>query len=936
MTDLVSIASNAVASYQRALGTVSNNIANVSTEGYSRQEAVLAANPVAKVGTVYLGTGVTVDTVKRQYDSFVETNLRNSKSDLASQEPMVNYANRVIDILGSSSMGLSSALDQFFNTSRDLSSDPGSSVVRGSFVRDADNLASRFGELTAQLNLVQQETDEAVKGYVASVNTIADQLADINVQLTKQKSVTNQPADLLDQRDKLLNELSSYAHLNTFFSANGSVTVSLGPSLSRDVIVEGIKSFNLGTNFNSAAPEKVSLVIDPYGDPKPLPGLSSGKLAGIMSFREQILGSSRNSLDTLANNFVKEVNAIHAAGIDAYGNPGTALFLIDANTTGSAGTMRLNFEDPLRVAAAAQFRINENANNISKVDASLIYQPADWQDAPPIQAALKNNPNSEAAIAVKNTATKLTSAIATIPNGVNDVSVYLGEAEPGQQLQVFTRDGRQLVGSKLNAVEQDALLVTVNGFEANAGYSDQYLNISGPSGYKGIEVFYGAKAEVTQQTNWDLNDTDPERHTQLASTSVPALLQSNRIDSQLRTIGNAMFTLNGEALGPLSASAGEYLQASDLAVWLNASVSPTNATKGIKVIAQNEILIPASQIKLDLPLSLKSGNQAEFRSILAPPDRLEDMAALINAINAESDLTHVMAVQDPSGNLILTNTAGHEGETISIDQNATPNALSLKSGDYGGKIQLSRTLIEGVDSSIELGFAKKTNGELNAGPSDLGKIGFRTAAYIQGTANEDLLVFVTGAGTAKVSASYSGTPVDAKQSLRANPLQVRFDSPTHFIVTDITTGTVVADRDFDPTQLQPAFSYQGIAVSFSGPPKTGDVFTIDGNRDGTGNNENVLQLVDLESKTIMGGGKTFATAYVDNVNNLGNIARQASIAQSALQVVYDQSLSAHHSVAGVSLDEEAADLIRYQQAYQAAAKILQVASQLFDSVLQVR
>ncbi|MFY8014628.1 MAG: FlgK family flagellar hook-associated protein, partial [Limnohabitans sp.] len=76
----------------------------------------------------------------------------------------------------------------------------------------------------------------------------------------------------------------------------------------------------MGTNFNSAAPEKVSLVIDPYGDPKPLPGLSSGKLAGIMSFREQILGSSRNSLDTLANNFVKEVNAIHAAGIDAYGN----------------------------------------------------------------------------------------------------------------------------------------------------------------------------------------------------------------------------------------------------------------------------------------------------------------------------------------------------------------------------------------------------------------------------------------------------------------------------------------------------------------------------------------------------------------------------------------------------------------------------------------
>ena len=62
MTDLVSVAANAVASYQRALGTVSNNIANVSTDGYSRQEVVLQANPVAKVGTVYLGTGVALNT----------------------------------------------------------------------------------------------------------------------------------------------------------------------------------------------------------------------------------------------------------------------------------------------------------------------------------------------------------------------------------------------------------------------------------------------------------------------------------------------------------------------------------------------------------------------------------------------------------------------------------------------------------------------------------------------------------------------------------------------------------------------------------------------------------------------------------------------------------------------------------------------------------
>ena len=116
------------------------------------------------------------------------------------------------------------------------------------------------------------------------------------------------------------------------------------------------------------------------------------------------------------------------------------------------------------------------------------------------------------------------------------------------------------------------------------------------------------------------------------------------------------------------------------------------------------------------------------------------------------------------------------------------------------------------------------------------------------------------------------------------------------------------------------------------PPKAGDLYTIDGNKDGTGNNENMLAIANLESKGVMGGSKTMGAYYIDHVNDMGNIARQAAISQSALQVVYDQAVTARDEVSGVSLDQEAADLIRFQQAYQAAAKILQVASQLFGQL----
>ncbi len=923
MTDLVSVASNAVQSYQRALGTVSNNIANVSTDGYSRQEVVMAANPVAKVGTVYLGTGVTVDTVKRQYDTFAEANLRNSNSELSSQEPMVNYANRVIDIMGSSSMGLSGALDQFFNGARDLSSDPASTVMRGSFLRDSSNLAARFGELSSQLDLIQNETDEAVKSYANSMNTIFKQLAEVNTQLTKQKSASLQPADLLDQRDVLLKDLSSYAHINTFFAENGSVTVSLGPSLSRDVVVDGIKSYMLGTDFNSAAPEKVSLVLDPYGAATPLTGLSGGKLAGIMSFREQVLGSSRSSLDTLASNFVKEVNAIHTAGIDAYGNKGTALFTIDKAGVGAAGSVKVAFEDALKVSAAAQFRVIEAPNNTGSADAGILYVPPSYTGAKALSDVLVNNPSEAASVLTRTIASRPFTAVATIPNGMQNVAVFMGEADAGQQLQVFTRDGRQIIGAPIDSTLQGQVISTANGFEANAGYSDAYLNVNGTESYKDLSVFYGARADLRKQMQWDMTQTDPEKHPPLASTNLPAVLESGRIQTGLTRIDGGLFKINGIELGALTANAGT-LQASDMATWIQAA-----GASGIKATASNQVRVPASQLRLDLPLSLKSGNAGGFTSITTVPTGITSAAALAAAINGQSSTTQIRAYIADNGELVLTNTTGNEGQDIAIDSAATPNALGMKAGTYGGSVTITRSLVEGVDTPIELGFAKGT-------PTDLGKLGFRTGAYIKGSPNEDLLVFVTGAGESKIAATYSGSPVDAKEALRAKPLQVRFETATQFAITDESTGTVVARRTFDPNVLEPAFSYQGVQISFSSPPKAGDVFTIDGNKDGTGNNENMLQLIDLETKPAMGGGKTFAASYIDNVNDMGNIARQATIAQSALTVVYDQAVTARDQVSGVSLDQEAADLVRYQQAYQAAAKILQVASQLFDSVLQVR
>ena len=91
----------------------------------------------------------------------------------------------------------------------------------------------------------------------------------------------------------------------------------------------------------------------------------------------------------------------------------------------------------------------------------------------------------------------------------------------------------------------------------------------------------------------------------------------------------------------------------------------------------------------------------------------------------------------------------------------------------------------------------------------------------------------------------------------------------------------------------------------------------------------------LENQKVLGEDDTLHESYLNLLNRAGSTARQAQVTQEALQVVYNQAYEARDQVVGVNLDEEAADLIRFQQAYQASAKLIQTANQLFDSILRL-
>ncbi|NBS47734.1 MAG: flagellar hook-associated protein FlgK, partial [Betaproteobacteria bacterium] len=830
MSDLLTIGSSGVNAYQRALATISNNIANVSTDGYARQDVAISSGTPRLIGNNYFGTGARFDAVKRQYDAFVESNLRNSNSDLESQKPIVTYVNRLIDVMGDQSIGLTSALNLFFQSARDLSTDPASTVARSTFLRDADGLAARFRQLAGQFDSLDTETRQKVETDVGQINSLTAQLAALNKQLVKHSDVANQPSELLDQRDLLLRNLSAFTAIKTKFAQNGAVLVSVGDTIDQGVLVNGVNSRAITVQASKTDPNKLDFIIDPYGKPETIPYFTSGSVGGAVAFRDQVLMPALSSLNDIATVVTQEVNDRHRNGVDAQGNLGVDLFGYEPGKEGTAAGMLMLVQDTNRVAAAGQFRVINDPLNGGNALARVAYATPSYGGGTALAGSLgegKSPQVGQAQLVIDRSQGVV--PVGGVQVGTDNFRLSLQNASATQRIQVFTRDGRQLVGTALTSVAQAEIMQQTKGMEAGATYDATYRNKEGTDAYLDMDVFVGVRAETRV-----LQQFDSTTGKLLTPVREPAALAATGSVSLGSGIANGALKLNGVALN------------------------------------------------------------------LAGTTGLNDVVAQINLQMTAANINIQATAVD--GRLTLTRTNGD-----------VTNDVRLSIGDNGNV-------------------------------SDLAKLGFGNtlSLYVNGAAKDDLLVFVTDTQTAApavqtdLTAQFDGVRGDMKQALRGGTLRVNFiasatPNQLDYTITDVTTNTVVAKRSIDSTISNPSIDYRGLHLEFSTQPKAGDKFSVDGNRDGIGNNEAMMQIVALEDKQVIPGGLTMTEAYIERVNQVGNTARQAAISQQALQVVFEQAKETRDGISGVSLDEEATNLVRYQQAYQANAKVMQIGSQLFDA-----
>ena len=997
MTDLLSIGGSAVRNSQLALSVVSNNIANVNTDGYVRQDLDLQEGLPTKNGLFYLGSGAIADGVRRSYDGQVESSLRTSISDLQAQSPLIENAERLINVFGNKNASLTPALGGFFDSLRALSVDASSEALRNQVLNEGQTLAARFNSLAKQLDSIDLETRKVAEDRVTKFNMLTEQLAGINAGLQKASDVAKQPASLLDSRDQVLRDMAQIARVSVSEQANGTVTVSIGARSTTAAVVDGLKSVQIGINFLSGSPNRSELQLDPFNNPVNLSGLIGGELGGVLGFRDQMLAPAMAQLDDIAATFMSETNAAHAKGMDMTEQAGGPLFsaspefvvdysMANASTTISidvdeqadanlrpidlaydapntrwvaedtlsgiryvssgspqqiavngliisfsgqaqagdvlsisgeyraARSIAMAIEDPKSLAAGDLFRVWQSVSNTSDANAyiRLIENGISEGSISNLDSLLVNNLNIDAALTVS---ASYSLAKMTVPAGTSNLHLSMSKSTSSDaELQVFTRDGRHLFGSALTDAQQSVMLSQQNGFASGSTYSDSYLN--GAASYKGQSWSMGSSAKAVIDT-LDDGSSVVTAEALLRGGALPSLTNSG--SSKMTVVAAGALKLDGAALPKLEIAAGASLTTSAVASWLNTAISSSGLS--LSAAAQNEIRIPVNEI------STTTGSLTINGVSIHNATAIESTAALVNSINAKTSNTNVEAWLDFDGALVLSNTAGNEHKTISLGSSSA--VFTNLSGDIQAGIAITATRRAGDTSDRTVALTLSETGSA----SDLAKLGFATTLEVPETLSEDLIVFTTGSlsNTAALSASYEKGDSDPLK-LRSSPLQINFTSDSTYQITDTQTSTVVAERSYVAGQ---AIQYQNLQVTLDGAPRSGDIFSIDNNSDGFGSNENLLRLIDIEAAKVLGNNNTLHESYLGLLNEAGGTARQAQVTQEAMQVVYEQANEARDKVAGVNLDEEAANLIRFQQSYQASARLMQTANQLFDVILRL-
>ena len=345
MSDLLSIGASGVRAYQTALSTVGENIANTGVAGYVRRTTQLreVATTGSRLGAgmTVEGNGVVIGGILRQADAYRSQAVRESSADLGRTETSATWLSRIESSMTETRLG--DRITDFFTSARILAADPTSVPSRAVLLEKAGGAAAAFGQAGQTLARAREELDATATQSVATLNSLGTALAQVNDGLSRTQPGSSQSAQLADQRDQLLEQMSAIVDLSAQYDAIGRVQVKLGGA-SGPTMVAGVETGRVSVLRNDEG--AVSFAVQRAGETNVLTP-SGGTLAGVVEGADR-LAAATDKVNALATSFVTQVNAVQQNGADLDGVPGKELFKPGDPPT----AMTLAMTEPRGLAAA--------------------------------------------------------------------------------------------------------------------------------------------------------------------------------------------------------------------------------------------------------------------------------------------------------------------------------------------------------------------------------------------------------------------------------------------------------------------------------------------------------------------------------------------------------------------------------------------------------
>jgi flagellar hook-associated protein 1 FlgK len=339
---------------QGALAVTTNNVANVNTPGYSREQPVLVTGDPVVSDPLTFGTGVILQNVESIRDPLLESQIQQQTQSQGQFSALASALGQTQVNFTSSADDIGTGISNFFDSINQLSTNPADLSLRQGVLTAAGNVATSFN--TTANNLTEQQTslDLSVVQTVGQINQLTQQIAQLNGQIGKLQNVGESAGTLVDQRQQAIDQLTGLVDVSVIPADNSlTLTTANGAAL-----VTGQQSFQLQTQTTPAG------LHDVYSQGKDITSqITSGQLGGTIQARDRDVPAIQGQLDTLAAGLANAVNAVQVAGFDLNGNAGTNLFNPPpAGVTGAAAGLSVAITDPSLIAASSDGSPGSNGN----------------------------------------------------------------------------------------------------------------------------------------------------------------------------------------------------------------------------------------------------------------------------------------------------------------------------------------------------------------------------------------------------------------------------------------------------------------------------------------------------------------------------------------------------------------------------------------------